>query len=73
MQVKLLIAKITQPMRATVVRKHAQLIFGKNRGNSVYKHFTDHLAEYGFMLRKGPTPSSKLIGTMEMFRSAPIG
>lgn len=72
--VKQLIAKIVKPMTASSVREQAQLSFGRNRGNLVYKHFAEHLADYGFMLRKGAVPSVKLIGTMDMFlQSAPAG
>lgn len=68
--VKLLIAKITQPMSATVVREHARLLFKKTRGDAVYKHFTEHLADYGFMERKGEGLTGKLFGTMDMFLKA---
>lgn len=68
--VKLLIAQITQPMSATVVREHARLLFKKTRGDAVYKHFTEHLADYGFMERKGEGLTGKLFGTMDMFLKA---
>lgn len=66
--VKLLIAKITEPMTATLVREKARLAFGTARGNRAFNHFKEHLADYGFMERKGEGLAVKLYGTIEMFQ-----
>lgn len=67
--VKLLIAKITEPMTASLVREKARLLFNKSRGDSVYKHFTEHLADYDFVQRKGINNNSKVLGTLAMFQA----
>lgn len=71
--VRLLIARITQPMSASAVREQARLLFGKNRGNLIYKHLTDNLSDYGLMQGKGLTPSTKMLGTIGMLQSSPVG
>lgn len=66
--VSLLVAKITVPMTATHIREQARLLFGKNRGDDVYKEFAANSEKHGIIQHKGVNNNSKQFGTPAMFR-----